>query len=332
MARTRLSRAAREAIAAIEARSARVELPGPGDLAGWAALFERQEAAVAPAVDGALHRYRPALRTLQLGPLPALVVTPATLSGERARIVFLHGGAYTLFSARSTLFASAPLAHDLGLELWSIDYPRAPQFRHDRTVPLVREALASACGDGTPVLLVGDSAGGGLALAATRRLLEAGGRAPAALAVWSPWADLAASGESRAALAALDPVLRQDPELNRAALAYAPADRLGDPDVSPLRAQYDPRFPPTLIQCGSREILLPDAVGLHHVLAKAGVRTELDLHPGMVHSYPAILPGLPEARAARRRLATFFFRLLSPENGRGVGTPPVAAAPRTHSR
>lgn len=117
----------------------------------------------------------------------------------------------------------------------------------------------------------------------------------------------------------------------RAALAYAPADRLADPDVSPLRADFDRDFPPTLIQCGSREILLPDAVRLHHALAKAAVPAQLDLHPGMVHSYPAILPGLPEARTARRRLASFF-RVLSRENGRRAGSPPVAAAPRTRSR
>lgn len=327
----RLSRAAQKAIAALEARRERVELPGSADFAGWTALFERQEAAVAPAVEAALARYRPTLRTRQLGPLPALVVTPATLSGSSARLVFLHGGAYALFSARSTLFAAAPLAHDLALELWSIDYPRAPFSRHEQTVPRVRDALASACGDGTPVYLVGDSAGGGLAVAATRRLLESGLPAPTAIALWSPWADLSASAESRAAMAGLDPVLRQDPDLARAALAYAPAAQLAEPDVSPLRASFDRGFPPTLIQCGSREILLSDAIGLHHAFSKAGIRTELQVHPGMIHSYPAILPDVPEARAARRRLASFF-GLLARENGRRRGSTPVAATPRTVSR
>ena len=306
-----LSRAAKQAIAAIEAKAgtSRVEIPMPDDLAGWSALFERQEAAVAPANERSLARYRPALQDMRLGRVPALAITPTTRVGTSARIVYLHGGAYTLFSARSTLFASVPLAHDLGLELWSIDYPRAPHTRYERTVPLVSEAIAAACADGVPVLLVGDSAGGGLALAATRRLVEEGAPAPSALVLWSPWTDLAAKAPSPGALAAIDPVLRSEPDLSRAALAYAPAACLTLADVSPLRGEFTSTFPPTLIQCGSREILLPDAACLHHVLAKAGCRAVLDIHPGMLHSYPAILPDLPEARAARRRLARFFHLL-----------------------
>jgi len=299
-----LSRAARKAIAQVEARASRIAIPEPDDLAGWTGLFELQEAAVAPANARAHARYRPVLGEIRLGPLPALTVIPTTRTGANARIVYLHGGAYALFSARSTLFASAPLAHDLGLELWSIDYPRAPHSRHDRTVPLVGDAVAAACADGVPVLLVGDSAGGGLALAVTRRLVEAGATAPAALALWSPWADLAADARSCGALADLDPVLR-DAELSRFALAYAPAASLAMPDISPLRGEFTAGFPPTLIQCGSRELLLPDAVRLHHVLTRAGCAAVLEIRPGMLHSYPAILPELPEARAARRRLGRF---------------------------
>jgi len=297
--------AATKAIAAIEARRARVALPAPGDLAGWAALFERQEAAVEPANRRALERYRPGLRTAQLGALPALVVTPATLRHPGARILYLHGGAYTLFTARSTLFASAPLAHDLGIELWSIDYPRAPESRCDQTVPQVCEAVAAGCADGARALLVGDSAGGGLALAVTLRLVAANAPRPAALALWSPWADLAASVEARGAGAALDPVL-DAADLERAALAYAPGESRGAPDVSPLHGNYTPEFPPTLIQCGSREILLSDAAGVHHALTRAGVRAQLEVQAGMVHSCPAILPELPESRAARRRVGRFF--------------------------
>lgn len=258
-----------------------------------------------PANRRALARYRPALRTVQVGALPALVVTPATLRHPGARILYLHGGAYTLFTARSTLFASVPLAHDLGIELWSIDYPRAPAARHEKTVPQVCEAVAAGCADGARVLLVGDSAGGGLALAVTLRLVAANAPRPAALALWSPWADLAASAEARGACAALDPVL-DAADLERAAHAYAPAHSRGASDVSPLYGQYTPGFPPTLIQCGSRELLLADSAGVHHALTRAGARAQLEVNPGMLHSFPAILPGLPESRAARRRVGRFF--------------------------
>lgn len=255
----------------------------------------------------------PALGSRRLADLSALVVTPQTRNNVDAVIVFLHGGAYTLFSARSTLFASIPLACDAGLELWSLDYPRAPRSRYDQTLSLVTGALAVACATRSRVLLVGDSAGGGLAVAATLRLLARGLAGPAALCLWSPWVDLQMIGGAYDALAAVDPVLRRDPDLARAALAYAAQDRLRDPDVSPVHAAFTSGFPPTLIQCGTREILLPDAARLHHALARAGVQVEIDVEPGMVHSYPAILPDVPEARRARRRVRRFFFRLLQNE-------------------
>lgn len=290
-------------------------VPEPDDLAGWDQLFERQEAVVAPANIRALEKYSPRLGTEHPGGMPALVVTPTTLSDARARIVYLHGGAYTLFSARSTLFAAVPLAHELGLELWSLDYPRAPRMRYEQTVPRVTEALVAACADGVPVILVGDSAGGGLAVAATLRLQQRGGPGPAAVCLWSPWTDLAATAASRGLLAAVDPILRVEPDLERAAGAYAPAARLRDPDVSPVYGRFSRSFPPTLIQCGTHEVLLPDAVRLQHAIAAAGGRARLDVQPGMVHSYPAVLPDLPESGRARRRMRRFLKLLLSENRG-----------------
>lgn len=297
----------------LQARTTRASVPQPDDQRGWDDLFELQEAAVAPANAQALERYSPVLEAAQLAGMPAVVVRPTTVSGTQARIVYLHGGAYTLFSARSTLFATVPLAHDLGIELWSFDYPRAPRTRHDQTVPWVTEALRAACADGVPVLLVGDSAGGGLAVAATLRLQRGGCHGPTAVCLWSPWTDLSAPAASRALLAEVDPILRAEPDLARAALAYAPAARLRDPDVSPAFGEFSRGFPPTLIQCGTREILLSDAVLLHHAIVAAGGRARLEALPGMVHSYPAVLPQLPESRRARRRMRRFF-GLLRSEN------------------
>lgn len=290
----------------MEGRDRSARIPAAADLSGWDELFRRQEAAVEPANARALDRYRPTLGSRRLADLETVVVTPAVRPAVDARIIFIHGGAFTLFSARSTLFASVPLAHDLGLELWSLDYPRAPRSRHDRTVALVTEALAAACADGTRVLLVGDSAGGGLALAATRRLVERDSVRPGAICLWSPWIDLACDGNAHSELDAMDPVLRRVPDLERAALAYAPQAKLRDPEVSPLHASFTANFPPTLIQCGTREILLPDARRLLELLLGAGVQAQLDVQAGMVHSYPAVLPDVPESRRARSRLRRFF--------------------------
>lgn len=301
-----ISREAAAAIAAMEAGAASPgDLPAPDDQAGWDDLFGRQEAAVAELNARTLEHHSPGLRARQVAGVDIVVVTPVGACAKGPRIIYLHGGGYAFFSAHSSLFASVPLAHDLGLELWSIDYPRAPRSKADTTVPCVARVLEALLADSGDVLLVGDSAGGGLALAATLAL-AAGGPKPRALALWSPWVDVTAAGASHRWLAVADPVLRYPGNLERAALAYAPSQRHGDPDVSPIHARYDATFPPTLIQCGAREILLSDSLRLYRRLDEAGCPVHLDVHEGMVHSFQAIAPDLPESACARRKMSRFF--------------------------
>ena len=301
-----ISAEAAAAIAMMEAKVERAVIPAPDDQVGWDEIFERQERAVEPANVRALERYRPALRTETVAGLTVEVVTPANVARTHARIVYLHGGGYTLFSARSSLFASVPLAHELGLELWSIDYPRAPRSTYERTVPAVAKALQQIVNMPGPAFLVGDSAGGGLAVAATLALRERGLK-PAALALWSPWCDATGNDMSHRWLAAADPVLRYR-DLERGALAYAPRDRHCDSAVSPLHGNFYAGFPPVLIQCGTREILLSGCIGLHRRIQEAGATAILDLYDGMYHSFPSITPDVPEAVTARRTVAAFFSR------------------------
>lgn len=297
-----------EAAAAIDrmvARAERPAIPAPADVKGWDELFALQERAVEPANALTLDRYRPELRTESVAGLAVEVVRPAHIRRSDARIVYLHGGGYTLFSARSSLFASVPLAHDLGLELWSIDYPRAPRSTYARTVPVVADALQEILARPGFVLLVGDSAGGGLAVAATLELRKRGVR-PAALALWSPWCDVNGDDFSHRWLADADPVLRYRDDLESAALAYAPAEHHRDPAVSPVYGDFDAAFPPVLIQCGTREILLSGCISLQRRIAMAGATAVLDLHDGLYHSFPSITPDLPEAKSARSTVAAFF--------------------------
>ncbi len=292
-----------------EKASHRASVPLPDDQAAWDELFERQETAVAAANARTLERYGPRLRTEQVAGLGVEVVTPASAPPHGPRIVYLHGGGYTLFSARSSLLASVPHPHELGLELWSIDYPRAPRAKCDATIAQVVRTLAALTAATDEVLLVGDSAGGGLALSAPLALSV--GRRPRALALWSPWCDLTGRGVSHRWLADADPILRYPGDLEYAALAYAPAARHGDPDVSPVHGAYDAGFPPTLIQCGTREILLSDSVRLYRRLDDAGCAVRIDVYEGLPHSFQAVTPGLPEAARARRRVARFFADVLS---------------------
>jgi acetyl esterase/lipase len=277
--------------------------PAADDLAGWRRLQSDIEERSRPACEQALGEFAATVEERKYAGLPALWIRPAESLIERPAL-FLHGGGYTGFSARSSLFASLPLAAGLSRPLLAFDYPLAPASTCDATVPATAAALAAALSEYPGAPLVGDSAGGGLALATTLRLLREGQGAPSSLVLISPWTDLGERGDSRLTLRDHDPILAWDPHLAACAASYAPgvADH---PDASPVMADYGADFPPTLVLCGSREILLSDAVRLYRKLADAGVRARLDIYEGLHHSFPVITPRAPEARRARAAICRF---------------------------
>ena len=93
--------------------------------------------------------------------------------------------------------------------------------------------------------------------------------------------------------------------LRPSALAYADPKDHRHPYVSPVYADYEPGFPPTLIQGGTKEILLSNFVRLYHVMDAAHVRAKLDLHEGMWHVFQALHHDLPESKKARGKVAYF---------------------------
>ena len=238
---------------------------------------------MAPANERALARYQPALQDMRLGAVPALAITPTTRTDARARIVYLHGGAYTLFSARSTLFASAPLAHDLGLELWSIDYPRAPHTQYDRTVPLVSEALAAACADSVAVLLVGDSAGGSLAAAVALAARDHGGPQLCAQVLLYPGLDRDMGAASITSMPNA-PLLRHEDIVYMHDLV----DRGGvprDPYQVPAYASDLSGLPPAIVVTGECDPIRDWGERYAARLRDAGVQTTLTRYPGMYHGF-----------------------------------------------
>jgi monoterpene epsilon-lactone hydrolase len=135
------------------------------------------------------------------------------------------------------------------------------------------------------VAVGGDSAGGGLTLALIGRLIELGEELPACAWLVSPWTDLTLSGATLATKDAVDPIIHKG-YLDELASAYLPAgiDRR-DPRVSPLYADLQ-GFPPILIQVGSAETLLDDAVRLAAKAGAADVPVTLQIWPHMIHAWP----------------------------------------------
>ena len=152
------------------------------------------------------------------------------------------------------------------------------------------------------IILGGDSAGGGLALALLAELCDRG-TPPAGLIAFSPWTDLTLSGPSLIAHAASDPLLpaariREVIALIQGAL---PAS---DPRLSPLSARFK-NPPPVLIQVGSDEILLDDALRMAEALRAAGGPVTLQVAPLAPHVWQIFDGWIPEARQSLREAARF---------------------------
>ena len=154
-----------------------------------------------------------------------------------------------------------------------------------------------------PVLVGGDSAGGGLATSLVVAALAADLPLPSGVALFSPWLDLTVSADSYDTRAQSD-MLFSAASATAAADLYLQGWDPRDPLVSPVLADLH-GFPPTLLFVGSEEVLLDDALLLATALSRAGSTVALHSVAGMQHVWPTIWPELPESRTALRLLAAF---------------------------
>jgi acetyl esterase/lipase len=236
-----------------------------------------------------------------LGTVPAVRISrPASQQGRN--ILFLHGGAYVTGSPALYRHISWRFADTAKAQFIAIDYRLAPEHPFPAALDDALRAWRALIGEGADpkhCAIMGDSAGGGLALALALRLRDAGEALPGALVAISPWTDLAITGET-AQPPASDPMLYSEHLAEHAAQYLAGADPR-DPYASPLYG--DPRgLPPTLLQVGSDEILRADSERMAQRMRDAGCTVVLEVWPRMPHVWHAFAPILPEARRAIARV------------------------------
>lgn len=274
-----------------------LQAPAPDDLAGWKAMHAAQEQALAEPNRIVLEQTGATVQEDRIGGVPVLDIRPKGWSDNGQAVVYVHGGAFTLFSARSMAGMAALMAKATGLRVISIDYTNPPAVGWEKVQDEIDQVLSGLSDRGLDIsrtALFGDSAGGNLALRAVLRRKEQGAAPPAALVLFSPWADLTNTGDTAITLAEADPTLSYDGLLANAAKAYAGATDLKDPRVSPLYASFDRNFPPTFIQDGTRTILLSDSVRVYRAIKDAGADATIDLYEGMWH----VFQGAPAPEAA----------------------------------
>jgi monoterpene epsilon-lactone hydrolase len=236
-------------------------------------------------------------------PFFSLLPNEATPSSSGLCLVYLHGGAYVSEVAPQHWGLVADLSRRLGCEVVVPVYPLAPEHHAAEVVAtvlaLVEHLQDARNGKAGRLVIAGDSAGGGLALAVTQALIAKGRRVPDGLVLLSPWLDGTVSHEDVARIAQDDPWLAV-PGLVEAARLYAGDEAPACARVSPLFGSFA-GLPRTLVLAGTRDVLFPDAQRYFTKSLEESVDTTFLRYEDMVHVW-MLVEALPEAQEARRRI------------------------------
>lgn len=257
----------------------------------------------------------------ELGGVPAVqIAVPHSLPDRH--ILFLHGGGYVTGSPELYRHVTWRFAAAARARLSAIDYRLAPEHPFpaalDDALAAWRALLAEGA-DPQRTAFLGDSAGGGLALALCLRLRDEKLPLPAAIVALSPWTDLALSGESMRGNAGADPMESAAIASDFAARYLNGADPC-QPYISPLYG--DPHgLPPTLIQVGSDEVLRDDSMRMAARMREAGVPVDLEIWPRMPHVWHVFAAVMPEARRAIARIGIFVEDHVASSETDVTGTP-----------
>jgi acetyl esterase/lipase len=221
-------------------------------------------------------------------------------------LFYLHGGGWCMGSPRTHRSIVADLVRRSGLRGLTLDYRLAPEHPYpaalDDCVAAYEGLLASGIAPGR-IVLVGDSAGGTLALGLLLRLRDSGRPLPSGTVLLSPMTDMTMSGTSHVTRKAVDPYFAKasfESILER----YVPVGQELGPYLSPLQADLRD-LPRMLVHVGDHEVLLDDAVRLGEATDAAGVECRVVIWPGMMHVFQSTAPFLPDARRADQQIAEF---------------------------
>jgi acetyl esterase/lipase len=232
------------------------------------------------------------------------VVSSRAARSQRT-VIHFHGGGYCLGSAQMARSWAAHLSAQAGCRVVLPDYRLAPEHPHPAALEDARAVIMALTGEAKPgsVVVSGDSAGGGLALALVLTMRDEGQELPAGCILLSPWLDLARDRRAVPSLVRRDVLLSPD-WLSACARAYADPSAWSDHAVSPLCAAHA-GLPPLLIQAGTDELLAPDAELLAASTSAAGVDVTYTRWPRMWHDF-VLQPGLLAAADSAVAQAAWF--------------------------
>jgi monoterpene epsilon-lactone hydrolase len=233
-----------------------------------------------------------------LGAIPTAEITVDATEAAHV-ILYFHGGVYVLGDAFQAAGLASQIARNTAAKVISVDYRLAPEHPYPAAVDdalTAYQALLDTGTDPARIAFAGESAGGGLAIATLVNARDHGLPLPAAAYVMSPYADLTLSGTTMHTRRDADPLL--SPEALQARVPdYTGGNDPALPLISPLFADLT-GLPPLIIQAGTHEVLLDDALRLARQAATADIQTTLDITPGVPHVFQAYYPILDQAATA----------------------------------
>lgn len=224
-------------------------------------------------------------------------------ASERA-VCFLHGGAYIHNINAGHLIYLQETAEKLKADVYAPLYPLAPKHKCEEAVGLVKEYLKDLLDQWDDVTLMGDSAGGGLAVSVCQVLHDEGNILPSRIVLFSPWLDVSLSNPDSAEYQDKDPVL------SISGLRTCGKEWAGDLDwrdgrVSPVFGKTD-FLPPVLMFSGTAELFYPDIISFYERLEAESVDAKLVTAPGLFHDY-AMYP-IPEGKSTLNTVAAFVLK------------------------
>jgi monoterpene epsilon-lactone hydrolase len=270
--------------------------------------------------DSDVNEQRRLLRELlSAQPLPAEVtVTAAELGGvptaeitvegikPRHVVLYFHGGVYVMGDAALAADLASQVGRRTHAKVISVDYRLAPEHPYPAAVDDALAAYEALLNNGiapSDIAFAGESAGGGLAVATLVNARDHGLPLPAAALVMSPYADLTLAGTTMETRREVDPLLSPE-NLQARVTDYTAGQDAALGLISPVFADLS-GLPPLIIQAGSHEVLLDDAVRLAGQAATADVEVTLEVTPGVPHVFQAYYPILDDAPAALDRAGQF---------------------------
>lgn len=241
--------------------------------------------------------------------VPVIFIHPKVLRNKEAVAIYIHGGAFLLGSANDLTALS--MADKLGITVISVNYQLSPKAKYPVALNEVYAVYAEIIKRYTPnkTVVIGESAGGNLALSVVLKARDSGLPMPAAMGLFTPWTDLTGAGDSYRANEHRDRVIAWKNQLDKAAKAYVNKRLMADPLVSPAYADYSKGFPSAIITTGTRDLFLSNCVRLYWDLKNAKVPVELRIWEGMWHGFESE-QHLPEGEKCMDEVANYLIEFI----------------------